>query len=287
MAIALEGVLPALITPLSPAGDALVGVLERLLERLYTSGVHGVYVCGNTGEGMQSGIATRKKALETAVRCSPPGKLVIAHVGAPNLGDAITLARHAADNGAHALSSLPPAGDFDAIHAWYSSLASATSLPFLIYYFPDAAPGIGTMDEIQRLGSLPNIAGLKFTDFDLYRMSMLSRAGFTIFNGRDEVFAAGMLMGANGGIGSFYNIAPELFLDVYRLAREGNYPEARRVQDRINDLISIVLRFPTVPALKAILEWRGLPCGPSLTARPLTAEQLGQLQLALEQAGFG
>jgi N-acetylneuraminate lyase len=287
MAIALEGVLPALITPLSPAGDVLVDVLERLLERLYAAGVHGVYVCGNTGEGMQSGIATRKKALDTAVRCSPPGKLVVAHVGARNLEDATTLARHAADTGAHALSSLPPAGDFEAIHAWYSSLASATNLPFLIYYFPEAAPGIRTMAEIHRLGSLSNIAGLKFTDFDLYRMSMLSRAGLTIFNGRDEVFAAGMLMGAHGGIGSFYNIAPELFLDVYRLAREGRYPEARRTQDRINDLISIVLRFPMIPALKAVLEWRGLPCGLSLTARPLSVEECGQLRFALEQAGFG
>jgi N-acetylneuraminate lyase len=287
MAIALEGVLPALITPLNQAGDVLVDVLERLLERLYAAGVHGVYVCGNTGEGMQSSVTTRKNALETAVRCSPPGKLVIAHVGARNLEDAITLARHAADTGAHALSSLPPVGDFEAIHAWYSALASATSLPFLIYYFPEAAPGIRTMEEIRRLGSLPNIAGLKFTDFDLYRMSMLSRAGFTLFSGRDEVFAAGLLMGAHGGIGSFYNIAPELFLDVYRLAREGRYPEARRVQDRINDLISIVLRFPIIPALKAMLEWRGLPCGPSLTARPLTAEQSGQLRFAPEQAGFG
>jgi N-acetylneuraminate lyase len=286
MSVQLQGVLPALITPLTPAGDVDVEVLERLLHRLYAVGVHGVYVCGNTGEGMRAQLTARKTVLQTAVRCSPPDKLVIAHVGAHTLEEALTLAQHASDTGAHALSSLPPPGEFEAIHAWYSSLASATSLPFLIYYFPDAAPGIRTMEEIRRLVSLTNIAGLKFTDFDLYRLSMLSRDGFTLFNGRDEVFAAGLLMGACGGIGSFYNVVPDLFLDTYRLAREGRFADARRMQDRINDLITIVLRFPMIPALKAMLGWRGLPCGPSLTARALTVEETGQLQSALEQAGF-
>lgn len=286
MSVRLQGVLPALITPLTGAGEVDVEVLEGLLARLYAAGVDGVYVCGNTGEGMLSRVATRRTVVETAVRCSPPGKLVIAHVGAQSLDDAITLARHASDTGAHALSSLPPGGDFDGIHNWYKSLASATSLPFLVYYFPDAVPGIRTMEEIRRLVSLPNIAGLKFTDFDLYRMSMLSRNGFTVFNGRDEVFAAGLLMGACGGIGSFYNVAPELFLETYRLARQGEFTEARRIQDRINDLITIVLRFPMIPALKTMLGWRGLPCGVSLTARPLTGEETEQLRFALEQAGF-
>ena len=286
MSVRLQGVLPALITPLRADGGVDVDVLQRLLERLYAAGVHGVYVCGNTGEGMRCPVDMRERVLEAAVRCSPPGKLVVAHVGAQSLEDALHLARHAADAGAHALSSLPPAGEFSAIESWYRALGSSTGLPFLIYYFPEMAPGIRTLDEIRQLAALPNIAGLKFTDFDLFRMSMLSRDGLTIFNGRDEVFAAGLLMGATGGIGSFYNVAPELFLEVYGLAREGLFTEARRVQDRINDLITIVLRFPMIPALKAMLEWRGLPCGPSLTARPLSIEECRDLRSSLEQGGF-
>lgn len=282
----LSGVVPALITPLTAQGEVNVAVLEQLLQRLYAAGVDGVYVCGNTGEGMRCNAAIRKTVLETAVRCSPAGKLVIAHIGAARLEEALELARHAARHGAHALSSLPSGTEFESIYSSYSSLSAATDLPFLVYYFPEVAPGIRTMDEIRRLCTLPNIAGLKFTDFDLYRMSMLTRDGWTIFNGRDEVFAAGLLMGACGGIGSFYNVAPELFLETYRLARAGQFVEARRTQDRINDLITIVLRFPIIPALKAMLGWRGLDCGPSLTARALTGEESGQLRSALQQAGF-
>jgi dihydrodipicolinate synthase/N-acetylneuraminate lyase len=39
----------------------------------------------------------------------------------------------------------------------------------------------------------------------------IKQAGAVVFNGRDEVLAAGLLMGADGGIGTFYNVLPELF----------------------------------------------------------------------------
>jgi len=116
---------------------------------------------------------------------------------------------------------------------------------------------------------------------------LIARAGRVIFNGRDEVFAAGMLMGASGGIGTFYNLAPELFVQVYQLSRTGRFVEARCVQDRINDLIRIVLAFPMLPAIKTILGWRGIACGPCFAPRrALTSDEEQRLRVELEKAGF-
>jgi N-acetylneuraminate lyase len=113
------------------------------------------------------------------------------------------------------------------------------------------------------------------------------RAGALVLNGRDEVFAAGLLMGAAGGIGSFYNVVPKLFCDVYRAAGRGSWDEARQIQDRIGELITIVLRFPMVPALKKMLEWSGIPCGVSIAPRrTLTELEETSLRMALEAAGF-
>ena len=44
------------------------------------------------------------------------------------------------------------------------------------------------------------------------RLHQVHQTGMVVFNGWDEVFAAGMFMGADGGIGTFYNLVPELFL---------------------------------------------------------------------------
>jgi N-acetylneuraminate lyase len=94
-------------------------------------------------------------------------------------------------------------------------------------------------------------------------------------------------MGANGGIGSFYNLIPELFLQVYELTEKGFWKEARTIQDRINELIEIVLRFPGIPAIKTMLAWSGIDCGQCLTPRrSLTAAEESQLRTLLSQSSF-
>ncbi len=215
-----HGILPAIITPLDQEGHFAPAAFERLLERVYAAGVHGVYVCGQTGEGPQLDVEDRKRAAEVAIRCSPRGKLVIVHAGAPRTAEAVELVKHASRCGAAAVSSLPPAGgySFAEVAGYYRRLASASDVPFLVYFFPDVAPAINRVEHILELCDIPNIVGLKFTDFDLYRMGLFKQHGAVVFNGRDEVLAAGLMMGADGGIGSFYNLIPQLFLEVYSLS---------------------------------------------------------------------
>jgi N-acetylneuraminate lyase len=198
------------------------------------------------------------------------------------------LGRHAERVGATAISSLPPGGafSFTEAYAYYSALASAVQIPVLVYYFPEFSSAVRTLDEVLALCELPNVVGLKFTDFDLYRLSLIRRAGHTIFNGRDEVLAAGLLMGAHGGIGSFYNLAPERFVKLYQHAANGRWAEARAEQDAINDLIRAVLRFPMLAAIKQLLTWSGIECGcPVAPRRPLTAEEAAALREAVPAHG--
>ncbi len=285
-----HGILPALITPLDDQGRFLPAALERLLARLYAANIQGVYVCGQTGEGMAQPAAQRIEVLETAIRCTPPGKTVIAHVGAASQAEAITLARHAAKAGAHAISSLPPFGlhSFAEIRAWYEALARSSELPLLIYYFPDAFPVLANTAQVLELAALPNVIGLKFTDFDLYKMWCIKQTGKLVYNGRDEVLAAGLLMGADGGIGTFYNLVPDWFADLYRFARAGDWAAARAVQDDINELLHMALQFPMLAAVKKILAWMGLDCGvPLAPRRPLTGEQEQRLLKLLAPTRFG
>ena len=284
-----EGILPAVVTPFDEACRFWPAAFERLLAALYGAGVHGVYVCGSTGEGLLTPAAERMRVAEAAVRWSPPGKLVIVHVGAERLEDAVALARHAERTGASAVSALPPLDGRPAeeIYLYYKTLSAATGLPFLVYYFPAVCPSIADEGRLADLLALPNVIGLKFTDFNLYRLSLLRRRGAVVFNGHDEVLAAGLLMGASGGIGSFYNLVPELMLRVYELARAGRWEETRPVQADINELVEIGLRFPPLPALKRMLAWSGLDCGGCMPAhRPLTAEEEGQLRTLLAQSSL-
>jgi len=194
----LSGIMPAVVTPFDESGAFAPGAFEKLLARLYGAGVDGLYVCGQTGEGLLQSVASRQQAAEAAVRLSPKGKTIIVHVGAHTTDDAVTLARHAAKAGAHAVSSLPPAGaySFDEIRAYYRTLAAASELPLLVYYFPSVAPALRSTEQMLELCALPNVIGLKFTDSDMFRLWSLKRAGAVVFNGSDEMLVAGLIMGA-------------------------------------------------------------------------------------------
>ena len=159
------------------------------------AGVHGIYVCGQTGEGLLQPIAQRKLVAEAAIAFSPPDKLVIVHIGAHQLDDAIELARHAERIGAGAISSLPPPGaEAEEIQHYYRQLAASTGLPFLLYYFPEVCPAIADPSQLLGLLDLPNtVVGLKFTGFQfLPVVAIAASRGAVVFNGRDEAFVGGV-----------------------------------------------------------------------------------------------
>ncbi|MBS1829875.1 MAG: dihydrodipicolinate synthase family protein [Acidobacteria bacterium] len=285
----LFGILPAVVTPLDSQGNLSISSYEALLARVYGQGVHGIYVAGQTGEGLSLTVADRKKLAEASVANSPKGSQVIVHIGAHRTVDAIELAKHASSVGVTAVSSLPPIGvfSFPEIKSYYQALAAASDVPFLIYFFPGLCPAITSHDQILELCTIPNVVGLKFTDMNLYRLERIKKQGHVVYNGHDEVLAAGLLMGADGGIGTFYNLTPELFLEVFRCMQAKDIEGAMKAQARINELIELTLRVPALSAVKRMMTWSGIPCGdPVAPRRTMTAEDEQKLIAMLAASSF-
>lgn len=282
----LNGIFPALVTPVNSAGEFQAKPYEQLLERVYRAGVQGVYVCGQTGEGFQLSLDDRRTATECAVQNSPADAKVIVHVGTPATADAIALAQHAAKAGAHLVSSLPPVGNysFEEIKSYYEAIAKASELPLMIYYFPSLSPAIRTTEQVLDLCAIPNVMGLKFTDSDFFRLWSIRQSGAAVFAGSDEMLISGLVMGANGGIGSTYNLIADSFVELYRHASSGHWEKARGAQNKINEFIQVLLRYPIHPALKQVLSWTGIDCGSCIPPRrELTpAEQIDLRARAME-----
>jgi N-acetylneuraminate lyase len=287
----LSGIYTAAVTPLTESGEFLEAPFAQLLERTYSAGTHGVYVCGSTGEGLLQGVGQRKLVTEAAVRNSPRGKHVIVHVGASNTADAIALARHAARTGAAAVSSLPPmtgSYSFEEIKRYYTQLAEASPLPVILYYFPQIAPAIHSVDQLKELCAIEGVAGIKFTDYDLFTMAQVKQMGVTVFYGRDEMLAAGLWFGADGAIGTLYNVVPGAAVEMYHLARQGHWEQMKPIQAQLNELIRITTRYPLFPAVKELLRWSGINCGACLPPRRdyLSKDEIVSLQREIEGAGL-
>jgi N-acetylneuraminate lyase len=94
-------------------------------------------------------------------------------------------------------------------------------------------------------------------------------------------------MGAHGGIGTTYNLIPELFVDLYAAWTAGDLQTAQQAQYQIDRAILVLRKFGVVPAVKAAMRLRGIDCGnPRAPLLPLTADQVEQLACELEQANL-
>jgi N-acetylneuraminate lyase len=287
-------ILPALVTPLTPDGHLDAPSAERLIDHLYRAGVGGLYVGGSTGEGIYLDVAIRRRIAEVAVSASKGRGTVIVHVGAIEAAHAFELADHAAQIGAAAVSSIPPfAGGYswNEVQTFYRELAAGSRLPVVAYHIPVLTGQQRTVDELASLLSIENIAGCKFTDYNLYAMQRLI-ARLTpeqvMYNGHDEMLSLGLQFGAHGGIGTTYNIMPELFVQIAQHCREGRFADAVGVQRQVNDVIEPLLTCHGLAATKQILYWQGLIDHPHC-AHPrdaLSADQQATLRQRLSSAAI-
>jgi len=261
-----SGIMPALVTPFDADKNLKPDSALRLMERELKAGVNGFYINGGTGEGLFLPEKPRRELAELAVETCKGRGVVINHVGAVDVEAAVRLAAHAGRCGCDAVSSLVPnyiaSYSDEQIVDYYKRLADASGLPVLVY-----CTGLlksSPMDFIEKVMKVDGVAGLKFTMtnyFHMQQITLLNGGDINVINGPDEMLICGLTMGADGGIGTTYNLMPEWFVALYKAFRAGEYDKARELQFRINKVIRVVLNHECLPATKEILNIQGYDVG--------------------------
>ena len=86
----------------------------------------------------------------------------------------------------------------------------------------------------------PRVIGVKNSSMPVQDIQMFKQAAgedYIIFNGPDEQFISGRVIGAEGGIGGTYGVMPELFLKMDEYVRAGKFDIAREIQYDANEVI--------------------------------------------------
>ena len=281
-----EGIYPAVLTPFDSTDRFAPQAYQALIDHLYKAGVHGIYVCGVTGEGLTMSPDERERVAEVAVAASRDRGEVLVNVGGGNTQDSVRLAKHAVRIGADGVGSLAPLTNPYGVSlvGHFSAVADAAQpLPALVYYNPEVAPSLNSYESLEPVLDLPLIAGVKFTGTDAAELAyaIYERSHHqTILTGVDEMLVALQLMGAHGAVGALANVVPELFVEIYDLAKEGKWRHANEVQRRLLHIIRVTERYPFISALKNIARWQGNDCGearhPQLALTPAQQSELYQ-----------
>jgi N-acetylneuraminate lyase len=290
--VRFRGIMPALASPLEDSGEVKEGTLRALLRYMIPTGVTGFYLCGATGEGVVMKSEARKRLAEIAVEECKGKADVIDHIGAVDLRTAIDLALHAASVGVDAISSVPPffyGYSEDEILSYYKALAEACSLPLIVYASPLVSVQI-TANLISRLMVMPNVIGVKFTSynyFEMRRIKELNGGDINVINGPDETLLCGLAMGADGGIGTTYNLMPRVFVRIYDAFRKGDMAAAQENQFKANRLISVLIKYGVLASMKEILGIMGFDAGHcTFPLKRLSADEAAGLRKELASLRF-
>ncbi|MDW8741488.1 dihydrodipicolinate synthase family protein [Streptococcus suis] len=240
-----KGIIPAFYACYGENGEIDSQRVKALTRYFIDKGVKGLYVNGSSGECIYQSVADRKQVLE-AVMEEACGKLtIINHVACNNLKDSQELARHSEELGVDAIAAIPPIyfrlPEYGIADYWNGISSAAPNTDFMIYNIPQLAGVALTPSLYKEMLKNPRVIGVKNSSMpvqDIDTFINIAGPDYIVFNGPDEQFLGGRLMGAGGGIGGTYGSMPELFLALDDLIAKKELEKARELQAEINRIIT-------------------------------------------------
>ncbi len=287
---AIGGVIPALITCFDEGGEYDERRQREVVRFLLRKKVHGLYVAGSTGEAFMMAPEERKRVVETVVDEAGGALPIIAHIGAISTKVSVDLARHAESCGVDAVSSVPPTYwkfSDDEIFDYYRDLTESVNIPMIVYNIELA--GLVGFELIKRLSEIAGVKGIKYTATTLDEIMRIKEEighDFVVFSGSDQMAMSGLSFGAEGIIGSYYNMIPELFMSLFDAVKAGDLESARAKQRQANAIITFSGGFRYLSVIKRSLRWVGIEAGPPRKPfEPISAEQEVRLRSGLREIG--
>lgn len=284
----------ALNTPFAADGSVDVDAVKRVSRYFRDKGVKQMYVCGSTGEGFLLDTDERKLVAETVVNEVGDDMNIIVHVGCPDTRHSCILAEHAEKIGAAATSAVPCVyyrPSEESVYQHWTEITKAADLPFFIYNIPQLTGFNLSMNLFGRMLKNERVAGVKCSSDpaqDILRFKLAGGKDFIVFNGPDEQFVAGRLLGADAGIGGTYGAMPELYIKMDELIARGEWEKAAQVQNIVTPLIYRLCSFASMHgAVKGIISLDGCSMGdPRLPFLPVALDdpKLTELYRDIKQA---
>lgn len=292
-----DGVYAASLTPVT----ANLEIDHRLLTAhccwLLANGCSGIVLLGTTGEANSFSTAERMAALDAVVDGGIAPTRLMVGTGCAALSDTVALTQHALSREVGGVLVLPPfyykgisdAGIFSYFEALIGRVADER-LKIYLYHIPQMSMVPFSPELVGRLlERFPRqIAGIKDSDGSWDNMKTLRERypGLRVFPGSETFLRDMLLLGGPGCISATANISSRL---AARLYRRFDRPAAQEMQEALNRLRGIILKYPVIPALKQIMaaitaqpEWRHLH--PPLA--PLSEADAGRLMRELEAVEF-
>ncbi|WUJ72666.1 dihydrodipicolinate synthase family protein [Kribbella soli] len=247
----LTGVVPPLVTPLTPSYDVDTASLARLIQYQLAGGVNGVFVLGTSGEGTFLTDEQRQVVLETTVAEAAGQVPVLAGVIDTSTNRVAAHVSAALKAGVDALVATAPfyaATHRAEIERHFVKLAGlAGDVPLYAYDIPSRVGTKLPASVVMDLGEQGVIAGVKDSSGQetSLRELVLSRRekqldDFAIMTGSEVTVDSALAFGVDGVVPGLGNVDPAGYVRLFKAAVAGDAAAARAEQDRLFRLFDII-----------------------------------------------
>ena len=259
-----KGIFPALTTQFTSNDGLDLPMFERNLYAQVEAGVHGIIIGGSLGEASTLTISEKEELVNFALKKVGARVPVILNIAEASTKDALQQATLAKQWNVQGLMLLPPmrykADDRETVE-YFTTVASSTDLPIMIYNNPIDYKIEVTPDMFAALAECKNITAVKESTRDVSNVTrMKNRFGdrFKILCGVDTIAMEELLLGADGWVAGLVNAFPNETVAVYELTRFGKIEEATTIYRWFMPLLELDIHPKLVQYIKLAQAQTGL-----------------------------
>lgn len=300
----VRGVVPPLVTPLTPAGEVDRPSLERLVAHLLEAGVDGIFALGSSGEVAFFDDDTRRTVLEVVTHAVGGQVPVLAGVIDMQTNRVLAHVREAERLGVQGVVATAPFYAItgpEEIETHFRTLGTQASVPVFAYDIPVCVHTKLDAALLVRLGAEGVLAGVKDSSGDdvgfrrLVTQNREAGSPLTLLTGHEIVVDGAYLAGADGCVPGLGNVDPAGYVRMDRAYRDGDWKAVRCEQDRLAALFEIVFTprdrvgpAAGVGAFKTALQLLGIfdSNTMSLPMRALEQHDTDAIRQILQRAGL-
>ena len=289
----IYGIVPPMTTPFRDDGTIDEAFLQADTRYMVdVAKVHGLAVCGSTGEGHTLTTAETRRITEIVIKEVKGRFPVITGIITDSTASAIERGKAVKDLGVAALQVTPPhylfRPDDDAMLRHFEALATGTGLPIMIY---NVVPWVYLSPQLltRIITDVEGVIGVKQSAGDMKMLAdlliLLGNRG-RIMSAVDALMYPSFALGAHGGIAAILTAVPKLYMQLWGAMQAGDHKQALVLHEKLLPIWNAISTDNLPANVKYCMELMGRPAGLPRPPMPPTApERKPLIREALKSAG--
>jgi 4-hydroxy-tetrahydrodipicolinate synthase len=252
----MHGIWVPLVTPFRQ-GRVDLDAVQRLASHLVTHGIHGLVVCGTTGEACALDDSEQEALLNAVLAAAGRDCPVLMGVSGSDTRSVVEQVTRYADHDIAGFLVAAPAyvrPSQEGLLRHFEAIAQNTAHDIVLYNIPGRTGVNIELATLQSLARNPRFVAIKECGGDINQLiDVITETSLAVLAGDDALILPTLCLGGCGAISASAHIRPDLFVALYNRLKSGDLVGAREIYRLLLPLIRALFSEPNPGPVKAAL----------------------------------